>query len=576
MKKIISFAAIICLIIFTTGSMFPQSGIEKSWGGTLDVMGQKLKIIFHITKDEKGKLTASLDSPDQGAKGIPVDSVSFENGIIKIVSNSIAGVYEGKVSNDFSKIEGEWRQAGQIFPLILIPVNEVKDDKEFFSLWQGNLKVSAIELRLVVRFYKVGKDSIGAFLDSPDQGAKDIPASTVHYGDDSVYFEIKVINGHYSGKFNDDKNKIEGEWIQNGATFPLVLEKIDKVEEIKRPQEPKKPYPYNEEEITFENKEIGITLAGTFTYPKEGKNFPAVVLVSGSGPQNRDEELLSHKPFLVWSDYLTKNGIAVLRFDDRGFGKSTGNFGSAITQDFVTDALSAVNYLKGRKEVDVKKIGIIGHSEGGLIAPIAANKSNDVSFVVLAAGTSVPGNEIILLQSELISRKAGTSEEEIKKTLDITRKTYEIILNIEDSAEAVQKINVLWEEYYQALSDSEKNKPENSKEFMEQQKKTIFSPWFRYFLKFDPRTELVKLKIPVLAFFGENDLQVAPSQNKDEMEKALEKSNSKNYKVVVLPGLNHLFQESETGSPTDYAKIEQTTSPKMLELMTGWIKEVTK
>jgi len=553
-----------------------SADIIGNWQGVLKVMNTELRLVFNISQTEDGDLKASLDSPDQGAKGIPVDTVTFENGLLRTVSNAIGGIYEGKVSDDFTRIEGEWRQGGQTFPLILTPIIETENNMEFFSLWQGNLKVGAIELRLVVRFYKVGEDSIGAFLDSPDQGTKDIPASTVYYGDDSVYFEIKVVNGYFTGKFNEDKTKLDGKWVQAGQTLPLILEKIDKVEEIKRPQEPKEPFPYNQEEVTFENKEAGITLAGTFTYPKEGEKFPAVVLVTGSGPQNRNEELLGHKPFLVWSDYLTRNGIAVLRFDDRGVGKSTGDFGSATTPDFVTDAIAAVNYLTSRKEINAKKIGIVGHSEGGLIAPIVANKSNDVSFIVLAAGTSVPGNEIILLQSELISRMAGTSEEEIKKTLDITKKTYDIILTIEDSSEAAQKIESIWSEYYQALPDSEKNKPENSQTYVEQQKKIILGPWFRYFLKFDPRTELVKLDIPVLAIFGEKDIQVAPSQNKNEMEKALEKSNSKNYKVVVFPGLNHLFQECETGAISEYAKIEQTASPIMLETMTSWIKEVVK
>jgi len=442
--------------------------------------------------------------------------------------------------------------------------------------WKGVLNVMNTELRIVFKISETEEGGLKASLDSPDQGAFNIPVDSVILNGNLVRLEIKSIGGFYEGELKKDSSIIEGTWNQVSQSFPLRLAKTEEVIKLNRPQEPKKPYPYNEEEITFENKEAGITLAGTFTYPKEGENFPAVVLVSGSGPQNRDEELLGHKPFLVWSDYLTRNGVAVLRFDDRGTAKSTGDFGSGTTQDFATDAIEAVNYLKSRKEVDAKKIGMVGHSEGGLIAPIAANKSDDVSFIVLVAGTSVPGYEIILLQSELISRAAGTSEEEIKRTLDITKKTYDILLNIEDSTEAAQKINTIWAEYYQALPDSEKNKPENSQVYIEQQKKVILGPWFRYFLKYNPRTELVKLDIPVLALFGEKDIQVAPSQNKDEMEKALEKSNSKNYKVVVFPGLNHLFQECETGAITEYAKIEQTASPIMLEMMTNWIKEVVK
>jgi pimeloyl-ACP methyl ester carboxylesterase len=464
-------STIILLLFFVSQNIFSQN-IIKSWEGILDIgNGTKLRVIIHILKGENGKLSALLDSPDQGAKGIKAENVSFENGKINFQIPSIGGTYDGIVDENFSRIDGEWKQAG--------------------------------------------------------------------------------------------------------TSFPLILKKAEKVEEIKRPQEPQKPFPYNEEEVTFKNEEAGITLAGTFTYPKKGTSFPAVVLVSGSGPQNRDEEVFGHKPFLIWSDYLTRNGIAVLRYDDRGIGKSTGIFSGATTADFVTDAISAVEYLKTRKEIIPDKIGIAGHSEGGIIAPIAANKCNDVSFIVLGAGTAVPGNEILLLQIEAISKLAGESEERIKREYDLNKKTFEILKSRNDSTEVTKKINVLYQEYLNNLPDSEKSRPENSTAAIEQREKSFSSNWMRYFLRYDPRTELQKLRVPVLAIFGEKDIQVSPSQNKAEMEKALQKSESGNYKVVVLPGLNHIFQECETGAINEYPKIEQTTSPKMLELMTLWIKKIT-
>ncbi|MFZ0456171.1 MAG: alpha/beta fold hydrolase, partial [Ignavibacteriaceae bacterium] len=418
-------------------------------------------------------------------------------------------------------------------------------------------------------------DSVRVFLDSPDQSVMNIPASKVYYGDDSVFVEIKSLNGIYSGKFNNDKSELVGKWTQRGSSFPLKLDRTKKIVEAKRPQEPQRPFPYNEEEVTFENRNAGITLAGTFTFPKEGNNFPAVVLVTGSGPQNRNEEVFGHKPFLVWSDYLTRNGIAVLRFDDRGTGNSKGTYNGSTTADFVVDAIAAVEYLKNRKEIDKEKIGIVGHSEGGVIAPIAANKCKDISFIVLGAGTAVPGDEIISLQLESISRLENVPEAEIKKEKEINDKTFNFIKNSKDSAEAAGKINELYQNYYTSLPDSEKSKPENSSQSIEQKEKSFLSPWMRYFLKFDPRTELAKLDIPVLALFGEKDIQVSPAQNKDEMEIALQKSKSKNFKVIVIPGLNHVFQECETGAISEYGRIEQTTSPKMLSAMTGWIKNIT-
>jgi pimeloyl-ACP methyl ester carboxylesterase len=455
------------------------------------------------------------------------------------------------------------------------------ENPDIIGNWQGTLSVMNTELRIVFKISQTNQGNLKAVLDSPDQGAFDIHVDSVILSGNIIRLEVKVVAGFYEGEFIKDSSYIEGTWNQAGQSFPLRLVKTEEVIKLNRPQEPEKPYPYNEEEVTFKNKEAGITLAGTFTYPKDpasgtgGENFPAVVLVTGSGPENRDEELFGHKPFLVWADHLTRNGIAVLRFDDRGTAKSTGDFASATTIDFATDAVAAVEYLKSRKEVDAKKIGIAGHSEGGIVAPIAANKSDDVSFIVLVAGPAVPGNEILELQIETISRLSGVPEEQIERDQVVIKKFFDILNNTEDTIEVNEKLDILYDDYYTSLPDSEKIKPENSKESFDQKKNIFMGKWMRFFLKFDPRTELVKLDIPVFAIFGEKDVQVAPSQNKEEMEKALKKSNSENYKVVVLPGLNHIFQECETGAITEYAKIEQTASPIMLETMTDWIKEIT-
>ncbi len=449
--------------------------------------------------------------------------------------------------------------------------------QDIVKSWEGILDVgNSMKLRVIVHILKGEDGKLSALLDSPDQGAKGIKAENVVFENGKLNFQIPQIGGSYDGIADEYLSRIDGTWKQAGASFPLTLKVAEKVEEIKRPQEPQRPFPYNEEEVTFINKEAGITLAGTFTYPKEGTGFPAVILVSGSGPQNRDEEVFGHRPFLIWSDYLTRKGIAVLRYDDRGIGKSTGAFSGATTADFVTDAISAVKYLKTRKEIEPGKIGIAGHSEGGIIAPIAANKCKDVSFIILGAGTAVPGDEILLLQIKTISKLAGESEENIKRDYDLNKMTFEILKSCNDSMEAAQKINILYQEYYSSLPDSEKSKPGNTITAIEQKKKSFSSNWMKYFIKYDPRTELEKLQVPVLALFAEKDIQVPPSQNKDEMEKALQKSENINYKVVVLPGLNHVFQECETGAIDEYAKIEQTTSPKMLELMTDWIKSTIR
>lgn len=448
------------------------------------------------------------------------------------------------------------------------------DNSDITGTWQGILKVSAFELHIVFNV----SDSTGTLsstLDSPDQNAYGIKVDSTLFRNDSVYFGIPPIKGFFDGIFQGDS--ITGTWHQGGNAWPLVLKKTEKVEKPERSQTPQKPYPYNEEEVTFVDKEAGIELAGTLTFPKEGGPFPAVVLVTGSGPQDRDETLLGHKPFLVLADYLTRQGIAVLRYDDRGVGKSAGKFSTATTQDFVNDALSAVKYLENRKDIRRNETGIIGHSEGGLIAPLAAVKSSDVNFIVLMAAPGVTGRKILIEQSELIEKSMGMSEEKIKNATGLANKFYDIVESEKDSAAAAEKIKAVFRNYYSSLDSTDKadfgNDPES---VFDRQAKTLLTPWFKFFLTYDPKPTLEKVKVPVLAINGENDLQVPPDQNLPAIKEALKEGGNKDYKVIEIPKLNHLFQTSETGSPTEYAKIEETISPKALEIIGNWIKEHTK
>lgn len=454
-----------------------------------------------------------------------------------------------------------------------------KDEKQFTSLWEGKLKISSVSLRLVLKTFKNDDGSLGAFLDSPDQGANNIPVSSITMTEDSLKFAIQTIGASYNGKFIKDSALVKGTFKQGAMILPFDLKKIEKLTVINRPQEPKKPYPYNDEEVTFENKTANITLAGSFTYPKNGGPFPAVVLVTGSGPQDRDETLaggINHKPFLILSDYLTRNGIAVLRYDDRGIGKSKGVFALSTTEDFATDAQAAVEYLKTRKEVDPKKIGIAGHSEGGLIAPIVAVNSNDVSFIILLAGPGLPGKDILLLQAKLISKAEGEKTEMIEKSSLLNEKIYDAVLSEENNTVAEEKIRALYDDFYNSLTAEEKKEADGRKQMIEQGIKQLTKPWFRFFMKFDPRPTLENVTVPVLALNGEKDLQVPPKENLTEIEKALKAGGNKNFKTILLPNLNHLFQTANTGSPTEYGTIEETLSPHALKIMKDWILEVTK
>ena len=332
-----------------------------------------------------------------------------------------------------------------------------------------------------------------------------------------------------------------------------------------RPQEPRKPYPYREEEVSYASMEEGIKLAGTLTFPESGGPFPAVLLISGSGAQNRDEEIMGHKLFLVLADYLTRRGIAVLRVDDRGVGGSSAGLPTATTLNYVQDVLGGVSYLKSRKEINPRGIGLIGHSEGGIIAPLAASRSGDVAFIVLMAGSGVSGREIILEQIKLLGKAGGASEQQIAENIKYENMVFDILSETPDNEAAEKRIS-------EALSGY----PAGKDAVQGAQMKAALSQWFRHFINYHPRPALEKVKCPVLAIFGEKDLQVSPRQNLPEIESALVAGGNKDFKVVELPGLNHLFQTCKTGSVSEYGQIEETISPVALELVSGWISAHTR
>lgn len=436
--------------------------------------------------------------------------------------------------------------------------------------WNGALKIQNSSLRVVFNIKQTDNGYIST-MDSPDQGAKDIPVTSTGFQSPNLKLEIKNAGIEYNGILKGDE--IIGIFKQGNQEFPMNLSRGQSEKKVLiRPQEPTKPYGYNSEDITFENKVANISLAGTFTYPSKGDNFPVVILISGSGPQNRDEEILGHKPFLVLSDHLTKNGIAVLRFDDRGVGKSTGKFKDATTADFATDVESAITYLKTRKEIDPKKIGLMGHSEGGIIAPMVAARSKEVDFIVLLAGTGLRGDKILLLQQELIARASGVSEVEIAKSRRINSEAFDIVLKSNESESLKNDLRVY-------LANILKNEPSASKptnmsndDFIEAQVKQISGAWMQYFIKYDPSLALQEVKCPVLAINGAKDLQVPPKEDLAAIEKALKKGGNKYVTIKEMPNLNHLFQECKTGSLSEYASIEQTFSPLALSEITNWVK----
>jgi uncharacterized protein len=449
--------------------------------------------------------------------------------------------------------------------------------KEINGLWMGSLKLpNGLELRILFNISTKTDGSISVTIDSLDQGAKGIPVEAATYEDRNLKLEVKSIQIVFEGTLEADSKTIDGKWKQAGLNLPLVLNSIDKAPDLRRKQDPVKPYPYIEEEVAYENKAAGVKLAGTLTLPRSEGQFPAVLLITGSGQQNRDEEIFGHRPFLVLSDYLTRQGIAVLRVDDRGVGGSTGDVSQATTEDFAGDVLTGIEYLKTRKEIDPTRIGLIGHSEGGIIAPMVATLSSDVAFIVMMAGSGLTGEEILYMQSDLISRAEGASDETVDRNEVLMKKIYSIVKEEQNNTVAEEEIHKLMKAEIDNMSEEEKKHAGYSEANLDAQIRPLLSSWMRFFLTYDPRPTLTKVKCPVLAINGEKDLQVPPEENLRAIEDALKAGGNTNYTVKEMPGLNHLFQTAQTGSPTEYTKIEETISPAALDFIGKWILDHTQ
>ena len=426
--------------------------------------------------------------------------------------------------------------------------------------WSGYLNVQGMKLPLVLHIQQ-SCDSLISTMDSPTQGAKGIPVNKTIFADNELQFEIEIIGAAYKGKLESDS--ISGTFKQMGMEIPLILNRgaLDIKPEV-RPQMPQPPFAYNIEEVNFKNPVDTNTLAGTLTTPKGKKQFPVVVMITGSGAQDRDETLFDHKPFWVIADHFTKNGIGVLRLDDRGVGGSSNGKNDPTSANFATDIDAAVNFLAKR---GYKNIGLVGHSEGGMIAPMVSAKNKNVKFIVSLAGPGIAIEKLMVLQNEAVSKSGGATAQKVQEAAEEADSLYRFINNYNGQHFEGALKNYLLQHDDSKLTDG-------IKEMMINQQVTVLSSnWFRYFIKFDPTKYLTKLKIPVLALNGSKDIQVLSKQNLAGWKASLEKAGNKNFKTIELEDLNHLFQQAKTGSLSEYAEIEQTIDPKVLDLMTSWI-----
>ncbi len=439
----------------------------------------------------------------------------------------------------------------------------------FEGTWTGTLKIQTIELDLVFNIKKNGTD-YSASMDSPDQGATGIPVKTVLINGDSIQMEIPEIGMVYKGK-QTATELIKGSFSQRGQGFDLDLKKgASAQKEISRPQEPKPKFNYKIEDVVFENKVAQVKLSGTLTLPHGKGPFPTIVLVSGSGPQDRDETIFGHKPFWVLADYFTQKGYAVLRYDDRGTGKSTGDFDKATTVDFAQDALAAVHYLQTRKDIQKKKIGIIGHSEGGAIATMLAANEKGIGFVVMLAGPGLSGDQILLQQQELIAKGSGTPDSIIQKTLATNKQIFDVMRSTKDTATIRERVVLyLNHAYKDGLLPHVEGQTKES--IVAAYCSELLTPWLINFVQYDPQPDLQKIKIPALALIGAKDHQVLAKYNIPALQSAFEKSGNTKAKAMELENLNHLFQEATTGMPQEYGNIEQTFSPAAMQIILDWL-----
>jgi len=456
--------------------------------------------------------------------------------------------------------------------------SQVNAQNDIVGHWDGKIKMLTMNLDIQIRVEKT-KKALNGFISIPSQKLKDYQLPVFTFKKNKVHFELPSQAGiaNFDGELKSDS--IKGKILQAGIQGSFYLTRSVEQNTISQSEiKIEEPLPYLEEEVAFKSGRI--LLAGTLTIPKEENKYPAVILLTGSGPQNRDEEIFGFKIFAKIADYLTRKGFAVLRYDDRGVGGSTGNTMQSTTEDFASDALAAIEFLKKQKNIDSKRIGFLGHSEGGIIAPIVASNSNEVAFIILISGTGVNGGDILLEQQKLILKASGVPDSLINQNLDLQKEINTALRNGKDLSDIRNDIKAFAEKDFETLSPEIKASIQDKKAYINstvQSQILMFNnPWFRYFIQYDPAPTLQKVKVPVLMTFGELDLQVSAAQNKPKMEEALTSGGNKNFKSIVFPKANHLYQEAKTGSPGEYNELKKEFVPGFLDTIADWLNQTVK
>jgi pimeloyl-ACP methyl ester carboxylesterase len=549
--------------ILASGGAARAQEAAGDWHGTLKAPNLELRIGVTIKPKAGGGYEGVMASPDQGAGAIPLDEVKLEGGALSFSVPSIHGTYAGKWDPQTKAWVGEWRQGG---PAALVLTSGKPEPRPVIAGLDGDWAAaiplpSGAKVRLILHL-RTGPDGTLVTLDSPDQLAYGVPVSTLTRRGQKVAFSLSAGQG-YDGILSADGKSIDGTWTGPAYKGPLNFESRPiSVSGPKRPQTPKPPFPYRSEEVVVQSAP-GVKLAGTLTLPEGKGPFPAVVMITGSGAQDRDETIFGHKPFAVIADRLTRDGIAVLRVDDRGYAKSTGDFSTATDDDFAMDAAANVAFLRGRPDIDPAKIGLIGHSEGGLVAPKVAAKDPKLAFIVLMAGPGVPLLDVLRLQRAKLAPAMGQTPEQIKEVQVLIDRVDVAMRPAKDEADAKARAV--------AVIRAEGGEFSKSPAVVEALATQLSTGWMRNLLDYDPRPTLAKVKCPILALNGSKDGQVPPEQNLPSIRKATRANPD--VTIVELPGLNHLFQTAGTGAVGEYADIEETVAPIALDTMSAWIRK---
>ena len=461
-----------------------------------------------------------------------------------------------------------------ILGIICVAGSVAASDNDFNSIkhkWLGKLEIpNGPKLTVTIEIFEKADQSLGAVMGSPDQGRVGIPVDAFEWTEDRIKFDIRALGGVIEGSLSKDRSSIEAELIQRGAKLPLRLIAVDDLPGLSpRAQLPREPYPYQEEEVVFVNKGDGVRLSGTLTRPKTDKPVPAALLIAGSGRNDRNGTGMGH--FHLLADYLTRHGIATLRYDKRGVMRSTGDFSKATLGDFIQDAHAGLTYLRNRQDIVDTQTGLIGHSEGGVVAAMVSAESPDVAFVVSMGGTGINGYDLMILQDGSEARSAGTSEQDIAVIRHWAERFYAIVRDEDDIQKAKDKLSTMYAE----MTPLEK-KAFNAEQGFPKPGTTLhmdvaLAPWFREFVRTDPQAAFRKTQCPVLAVIGSKDAQVPPKENLNGMAEALKAGGNNQYTLLELPDLNHLFQTAGTGAVSEYDQLEEIIAPSALITVTHWL-----